>query len=254
MESVIRLIELFGGIGACTKALKRMGVEVDIVDYVEIDKFAVSSYNAINGTDFKPQDVRNWDKDVTDIDIIMHGSPCQDFSISGQNKGGDKDSGTRSSLMWETVRIVKKVMPKYVIWENVRNVLSYKHIHNFSKYLDAMDGAGYKSYYQLMNAKDYGIPQNRERVFIVSIRKDIEKHFTFPPKQELKLKLKDMLETDVSDEFTLGEKAKAYITDAHRMEMNWTNIDADVCIPLTANGQRNWTGSYITVPEDDNDC
>jgi DNA (cytosine-5)-methyltransferase 1 len=131
----------------------------------------------------------------------MHGSPCQDFSISGLNKGGDKDSGTRSSLMYETIRIVEKLKPKYVIWENVKNLLSKKHIHNFNAYLETLEQLGYTNYYQVLNAKDYGIPQNRERVFTISIRKDVDKGFVFPPKQELKLKLKDMLEDEVDDSY-----------------------------------------------------
>lgn len=194
----LKILELFGGIGACTKALKRLAIEFEVADYVEIDKFAVKSYNAINGTNFEPQDICTWDKDI-EVDLIMHGSPCQDFSLAGKQAGGDKDSGTRSSLMYETIRIVEKLKPKYVIWENVKNLISKKHIHNFNAYLETMEQLGYYSYYQVLNAKDYGIPQNRERVFTISIRKDLEQSFIFPPKQELKLKLKDMLEDEVDD-------------------------------------------------------
>lgn len=243
----LKVIELFGGIGACTKALKRLGVEVEVVDYVEIDKHACASYNAINGTHFEPQDVSKWDKDV-EVDLIMHGSPCQDFSIAGLQAGGNEGSGTRSSLMYETVRIVKKVMPKYVIWENVANLLSQRHIHNFSNYLAAMDEIGYRSYYSVLNSKDYGIPQNRERVFTISIRKDIPNEFRFPAKQELKLKLKDMLEENVGSEYNLSEKGIKYVTDPKRLENNWTNIDPEYAIPLTSEGQTNWTGSFISVP------
>ena len=167
----IKLLELFGGIGACTKALKRLGIDVNIVDYVEIDKYSVKSYNAINGTNFEPQDIREWDKDI-EVDLIMHGSPCQDFSLAGKQAGGDKDSGTRSSLMYETIRIIEKLKPEYVVWENVKNLLSKKHIHNFNNYLKALEDLGYQNYYQVLNAKDYGIPQNRERVFVVSILKE----------------------------------------------------------------------------------
>ena len=113
--------------------------------------------------------------------------------------GGDKNSGTRSSLMYETLRIVEKLKPKYVIWENVKNVISKKHIHNFNNYIERMNELGYISYYQVLNAKDYGIPQNRERVFTISIRNDLEQAFEFPQKQELKLSLKDILEDKVDD-------------------------------------------------------
>lgn len=165
---MLRILELFGGIGACSKALERLGIDYEIADYVEIDKYAVKSFNAIHNTNFEPQDICGWDKDI-EVDLIMHGSPCQDFSLAGKQAGGDKDSGTRSSLMYETIRIVEKLKPKYVIWENVKNLLSKKHIHNFNAYLETMESLGYKNYYQVLNAKDYGIPQNRERVFTISI-------------------------------------------------------------------------------------
>lgn len=206
ISTKLKVLELFGGIGACTAALKRLGIDFEVADYVEIDKYAVASYNAINKTNFEPQDITKWDKDI-EVDLIMSGSPCQDFSLAGLGKGGDKGSGTRSSLMYENIRIIEKLKPKYVIWENVKNLLSKKHIHNFNAYLEAMEELGYYSYYQVLNAKDYGIPQNRERVFTVSIRKDINKLFTFPPKQELKLKLKDLLEDEVDEKYYLsGER------------------------------------------------
>ena len=202
----MKVLELFGGIGACSKAFKRLGIDIEIADYVEIDKYAVKSYNAINGTNFEPQDITKWDKDI-EVDFIMHGSPCQDFSIAGLNKGGDKDSGTRSSLMYETIRIVDKLKPKYVLWENVKNLLSKKHIHNFKNYISIMNELGYNSYYQVLNSKDYGIPQNRERVFTLSIRQDIDNGtFTFPKPMELELKLKNMLEDNVDEKYFLSEK------------------------------------------------
>jgi len=110
--------------------------------------------------------------------------------------------------MYETIRIVGKLKPKYVIWENVKNLLSKKHRHNFDNYLDKMSELGYRSYYQVLNAKDYGIPQNRERVFTISIRKDIDffHEFHFPEKEELKLRLKDMLENQVDEKYYLSDK------------------------------------------------
>ena len=208
---MIKILELFGGIGACSSALTRLGIEYEIADYVEIDKYAVKSYNAIHGTNFGPQDITTWDKDIK-VDLIMHGSPCQDFSLAGKQAGGDENSGTRSSLMYETLRIVDKVKPKYVIWENVKNVISKKHIHNFNNYLERMNELGYVNYYKVLNAKDYGIPQNRERVFTISIRKDIVNKFIFPEKIELKLKLKDMLEENVDEKYYLSDKMIKYIS------------------------------------------
>lgn len=170
----MRILELFAGIGACSTALKRLGINLEIVDAVEIDKYAIKSFNAIHGTNFEVQDITMWNKELNDIDIITHGSPCQDFSILGKQVGGDEESGTRSSLMYETVRIIEKLKPKYIIWENVKNILSKNHIHNFDNYINKLGDLGYNSYYQVINAKDYGIPQNRERVFTVSIRRDID--------------------------------------------------------------------------------
>ena len=201
----LKVLELFAGIGACSKALKNIGIEYEIVDAVEIDKYAIKSFNAIHGTNFEPQDITKWNKDI-EADLITHGSPCQDFSLAGLQAGGDKDSGTRSSLMYETIRIVEKLKPKYVLWENVKNLLSKKHRHNFDAYIEIMNNLGYNSYYQVLNAKDYGIPQNRERVYTISIRKDIAKGFIFPEKEELKLKLKDMLENNVDEKYYLSEK------------------------------------------------
>ena len=247
----LRVLELFGGIGACTCALKRMGIPIEIVDYVEIDRFAVSSYNAINDTNFTPQDVRTWDKDVQ-VDFLLHGSPCQDFSLAGLQKGGDKGSGTRSSLMYETLRIVNKLKPKYVIWENVANLLSEKHFHNFANYLNAMAEFGYASAYKLLNAKDYGIPQNRERVFVVSVLDGIscdllgeELLFEFPKPIPLKLRLRDMLEENVDEKYYLSQKGIDYILNDERIGGGYTNVNPSIAIPVTAKGQTNWTGSFI---------
>lgn len=219
---MLKVLELFAGIGACSKALDNIGIEHEIVDAVEIDKYAVKSFNAIHGTNFEPQDITKWDKDIQ-VDLIMHGSPCQDFSVAGRQAGGDKDSGTRSSLMYETLRIVEKLKPKYVIWENVKNLLSKKHIHNFEAYQKAMQDLGYVNHYKVLNAKDYGVPQNRERVFTVSIREDIAKEsylrsatamsvFEFPEPIPLEKKLKDVLEKKVDEKYYLPQEKADKLT------------------------------------------
>ena len=202
---MLRVLELFAGIGACSKALTNLGIEHEIVDAVEIDKYAVKSFNAIHGTNFEPQDITTWDKDV-ECDLIMHGSPCQDFSVAGKGAGGDKDSGTRSSLMYETLRVVEKLRPKYVIWENVKNLLSKKHRHNFDAYIKAMYDLGYNSFYKVLNAKDYGVPQNRERVFTVSVAAGYPGDFKWPEPVELKKRLKDVLEDSVDEKHYLPDE------------------------------------------------
>ena len=243
----MKVLELFGGIGACSKALENLGVDFTIVDYVEIDKYAVKSFNAMHGTNFEPQDITTWDKDL-DVDLIMHGSPCQDFSLAGKQAGGDKDSGTRSSLMYETIRIVEKLKPKYVIWENVKNLLSTKHKHNFDAYLEKMEKLGYKNYYQVLNAKDYGIPQNRERVFTVSIRNDINRVYMFPAKKELKLRLKDMLEEDVDKKYYLTDSMiKNYQRDfgSKGKELNINDIAPTLVASMGTGGGNT---PYFTFP------
>lgn len=232
---MLKVLELFAGIGACSKALENLGIEHEIVDAVEIDKYAIKSFNAVHGTNFEPQDITKWDKDI-ECDLIMHGSPCQDFSVAGKNAGGDKDSGTRSSLMYETLRIVEKLRPKYVIWENVKNLLSKKHRHNFDAYLDAMTDLGYTNNYQVLNAKDYGIPQNRERVFTVSIRDDLKNRmFLFPDKQPLTKKLEDILEQVVDEKFYLtDEQARRMKTTSYERDAYERRVQHDICMALSA--------------------
>lgn len=235
---MLRVIELFAGIGACSKALERLNIEHEIVDAVEIDKYAIKSFNAIHNTNFEVQDITKWDKNFENIDLIMHGSPCQDFSVAGKQAGGDLGSGTRSSLLYETIRIVGKLRPKYVVWENVKNLLSKTHKHNFDNYIETMNILGYNSYYQILNAKDYGIPQNRERVYTISIRKDIDNgNFKFPQKEELKIRLKDILENEVDEKYYLKDyqieniKKSNYIQNQRRIQ------EKDYCDTLCA---RDW--------------
>lgn len=237
--------------GACSKALKNLNIEYELVDYVEIDKHAVDSYNAIHNTSFLPQDVCKWDKNIN-ADLIMHGSPCQDFSLAGKQAGGDAGSGTRSSLMYETLRIVEKIKPKYVIWENVKNLLSKNHIHNFNSYLEKMEQIGYTNFYKILNAKDYGIPQNRERVFTISIRKDLNKKYEFPKEQELKLKLKDLLENKVDESFYLSEEKIRKIAHWNSFQKPFEKVNGQESIvqTLTARGAGEEHSGMITYSDE----
>ena len=250
----MKVLELFGGIGACSKALENLGIDFEIVDYVEIDKYAVKSFNALHGTDFVPQDICSWDKEL-EVDLLMHGSPCQDISIAGHQAGADEGSGTRSSLMYETLRIIEKVYPKYVVWENVRNLLGKSHFHNFKAYLDKMEELGYVNYYKLLNARDFGIPQNRERVFTVSIRKDLDKGYSFPEGRALTLKLKDMLEEKVDEKYYLSDKMKKYISmsGTKGFRNNDCVINLDIARPLTTEqNKRAGTTNYLSKDLPDN--
>ena len=184
MEERIQILELFGGIGSPRAAFRNLGIPVKSIDYVEIDPKCVASYNAMFSREnaYTPQTVVGWNLKP---DVLIHGSPCQDWSIAGhqgkatketgrinRGKGGDEGSGTRSSLMWETIHIIEQMgewKPKVVVWENVDNLTSKPMVHNFTKYLDVMDHMGYASSYKTLDARDFGLPQARKRVFTVSI-------------------------------------------------------------------------------------
>lgn len=204
----LRVLELFAGIGAFSKALERQKIPHTIVDAVEIDKYAIKSFNAVHGTNFEPQDITKWDKDIK-VDVIMHGSPCQDFSVAGKGAGGDEGSGTRSSLLYESLRIIEKTQPEIVIWENVKNLLGKKHRHNHQAYLERMTEMGYDSTFAVLNAKDFGIPQNRERVYTISIKsqnRELIDQFQWPTPFPLEKRLKDILEDEVDESFYLSDE------------------------------------------------
>ncbi|AWX69553.1 DNA cytosine methyltransferase [[Mycoplasma] anseris] len=174
MKNKINVIELFGGISSFKKALNNSLINYELIDYVENNPNVVEIYNNLYQENQKPSSVMDYHlpKDVK-IDILFHGSPCVDFSIAGRQLGGKKGSKTRSSLLYETLRILKEVshhnLPKIVIWENVPNVLNKKHKEVFNDYLNQLSALGYFNYYEVLNAKNFGIPQKRERIFVVSV-------------------------------------------------------------------------------------
>ena len=167
---MIQILELFGGIGSPRVALRNLGIPVKAIDYVEIDEKAVRSYNAMfkDELEYKTQSVVGWNLKP---DILIHGSPCQDFSIAGHQKGADEGTETRSSLMRETINIIQQMgawKPRYVIWENVKNVLSKHMIHNFNRYLSEIQKLGYTNSFECLDAREFGLPQRRNRVFTIS--------------------------------------------------------------------------------------
>lgn len=198
----MRYLSLFSGIGAFEKALKNRKIDYELVGFSEIDKYAIESYCAIHNVNEKQNlgDITKIDLDTlpNEIDLLTHGSPCTNFSIAGKNEGGDKNSGTASSLMWNSVEIIKKTHPKYVIWENVANVLSKKHKHNFDLYIEVMENLGYNNYYTVLNSVDFGVPQHRERLFCVSILKEVDNGFVFETSNNRGyIILKDFIEKEV---------------------------------------------------------
>lgn len=205
----IRLLSLFSGIGAFEKALDRENIPYELASFCEIDKFAVKSYCAVHGVseDKNLGDISKIaSEDIPDCDLVTYGFPCQDVSVAGNQKGIVAGQ-TRSGLLYEALRIIEAKKPSYAICENVKNLVGKKFKPDFDKLLFMLDELGYNSYWQVLNAKDYGIPQNRERVFVISIRKDIDNGtFKFPEKFPLELRLKDMLEGDVDEKFYLTPK------------------------------------------------
>lgn len=203
---MIQILELFGGIGSPRVALRNLGVPIKAIDYVEIDEKAVRSYNAMfeNDLEYKTQSVVGYNLKP---DILIHGSPCQDFSIAGKQQGADPGTETRSSLMWETINIIKQMgewKPKIVIWENVKNVISKHMIHNFNMYLIEMEKLGYTNSYEVLNSLDFGLPQNRNRVFTISMLDGTKFNFEKLERQEMK-SIHEFLETNVSEEYLVTQ-------------------------------------------------
>lgn len=207
----MKFLSLFSGIGAPEAALKRMGVNYELVGFSEIDKYAARSYCAIHDVDksLNLGDITKIDetKLPNDIDLITYGFPCQDISNAGKQKGLFDENGekTRSGLFFDALRIIQATQPKVVIAENVKALTSKKFKNEFELILSSLEAAGYANYWKVLNAVDFGIPQKRERVFIVSIRKDLDNEsFKFPQGFPLKKKLKDMLEKRVPEKFYLS--------------------------------------------------
>ena len=202
----VKILELFGGIGAIRKAFINLKIPYEVVDYVEIDKACVKSYNALYGGEYRAKSVVGYKAPNEKIDLIMHGSPCQDFSRIGKKQGGVKNSGTRSSLLFETIRIIKemKEKPKWIIWENVKGVLDRNMRDSFFIYLKELENLGYESKYEILNAIDFGIPQKRERIFVVSCLG--ANNFSFNKLKRIETSpLSEFLEKDVSELYTMTQ-------------------------------------------------
>jgi DNA (cytosine-5)-methyltransferase 1 len=221
----VRFLSLFSGIGAPEKALDRLNIEYELVGFSEIDKYATKSYCAVHGVDESMNlgDITkiNETKLPKNINLITYGFPCQDISLAGKQKGLFNEDGTqtRSGLFFDALRIIKATQPRMAIAENVKNLTSKKFTEQFKLVLDSLEEVGYNNYWKVLNAKDFGIPQNRERVFIVSIRKDIDDgKFIFPDGFPLEKRLKDMLEDEVDEKFYLDSTKEYFIKHSFESE------------------------------------
>jgi len=237
-QGKLRVFTSFSGYDSQCLALEMAGVDYELVGWSEINKYAIKAHNALfpQYADRNYGDITkiDWNK-VPDFDFFTYSSPCQDFSNAGKLAGGIEGTGTRSSLLWycRNAIIVKK--PKYLMMENVKNLVSKKFLNTFLKWEEELRSYGYSNFCQVLNAKDYGIPQNRERIFVVSIL-DAGVWFTFPKKEQLVLRLKDMLEKHVDEKYYLSdETVQKYVDWSDRQKANGNGFRFE---PTDGGGER----------------
>lgn len=208
---MIRVFTAFSGYDSQCLALNSIDAQYELVGWSEIDKYAIQAHNALfpQWADRNYGDISKIDwEQVPDFDLFTYSSPCQDFSNAGKQAGGEKGSGTRSSLLWECERAISAKLPKYLLFENVAAVVSKKFIRTFEEWCKILENMGYTNFYQILNAKTHGyptpVPQNRKRVFMVSIL-DCREPFVFPEAQELTTRLADVLEDNVDEKYYLKD-------------------------------------------------
>lgn len=206
---MMKVIELFAGIGAQRKGLKEAGIEHEVVAISEIDKYALKVYESLHGGTPNFGDIKHIDR-LPKADLWTYSFPCTDISISGRMDGFEKGSNTNSSLLWEVQRLLEVAnkeneLPRYLLLENVKNLISKRFKTYFNEWLEFLENLGYKNFYKVINSKDYGIPQNRERIFMLSIW-DENATYSFPTSMPLTTKLKDLLEEKVDEKYFLSDK------------------------------------------------
>ncbi len=241
----IRLATVFSGIGAVEHALKRMNIPTEIVFACDTDKFCKQSF--FENYDLKEE---NWIEDIHDVkgkkyknkvDLFVGGSPCQSFSMVGKRKGLEDPRGL---LIYEFVRLVKEMKPKVFIYENVKGIMNHGKSETWKELKSNLDNTGYDVHVKVLNARNYGIPQNRERMFVVGFLKE-RKDFEFPEPVELKLAMQDFLEDNPNSKYWLGEKGKAFVTREDMLKKKYTQINGDIALCQIKNQQFNWHGDFI---------
>ena len=201
---MLRVFEAFAGYGSQSIALRNLGIEYEVVAISEIDKYAIKAYEAIHGPTNNLGDICKIDpRDIPDHDLFTYSFPCQDLSVAGKQAGLGK--GTRSGLLYECEKIIEAKKPKYLLLENVKNLVGKKFKPQFDEWLVYLESLGYTNYWKVLNAKDYGVPQNRERVFVVSILGD-HKPYEFADKIPLDKCIADILEDEVDEKYYLSEE------------------------------------------------
>ena len=213
---MLKVIELFAGVGAQAEALKRANIKHEVIAISEIDKYAIQTYRKLHGWVTNLGDIKKI-KELPQADLWTYSFPCTDISISGQMKGFDKDSNTGSSLLWEVQRLLEKgkdngTLPRFLLMENVKNIVSKRFLPLFQTWVDYLSSLGYKSFYKVLNARDYNVPQNRERCFMISVL-IFDGEFNFPETTELKVTLQDLLEKEVEERYFLSDRFIKYACD-----------------------------------------
>lgn len=250
----IRVFTAFSGYDSQCLALDRLKAQFpdfdyELVGWSEIDKYAIQAHNALfpQWADRNYGDISKIDwNDVPDFDLFTYSSPCQDFSNAGLQRGGEEGSGTRSSLLWECRRAIVAKRPKYLLLENVAALVSQKFLPLFNKWQAELASYGYSNFAQVLNAKDYGVPQNRERVFLVSILGNASYHF--PKEMLLDKRLKDVLESDVDEKYYLSDKTVASFAEhCERKQAEGCGFKFE---PTTHSGSRE-TDNFIRFVEKD---
>jgi len=211
-EIMLRIIEFFAGIGAYHQALKELDIKHEVVGISEIDDSAIKAYQILHGKTQVLGDIKRV-KETPDAEMWCYSFPCTDISIAGQMKGMDRESKTQSSLLWEIERLLKTAayQPKYLIMENVPTLVGKRYLDHYKIWLSILEEIGYKNYYTVMNAKDYGVAQNRKRLFLVSIMNGDQ--YVFPKKIPLTKKLSEYLDDYVDEKYFVSPKMFKYYTD-----------------------------------------
>ena len=219
---MLRVFEAFAGYGSQSIALRNLGIEYEVVAISEIDKYAIKAYEAIHGPANNLGDIRKIDpRDIPDHDLFTYSFPCQDLSVAGKQAGLGK--GTRSGLLYECEKIIEHCRPKYLLLENVKNLVGKKFKPQFDEWLSYLEELGYTSYWQVLNAKDYGAPQNRERVFVISVLGE-HKPYEFPKPILLERCIKDILEDEVDEKYYIN-KPFHLVNKGHQAELDIKGMD-----------------------------
>ena len=204
---MLRVFEAFAGYGSQSIALRNLGIEYEVVAISEIDKYAIKAYEAIHGPANNLGDICKIDpSDIPDHDLFTYSFPCQDLSVAGKQAGLGK--GTRSGLLYECEKVIEAKKPKYLLLENVKNLVGKKFKSQFDEWLGYLEDLGYTNYWKVLNAKDYGVPQNRERVFVVSILGE-HKPYKFADKMPLDRCIADVLESEVDESFYIKKQIES---------------------------------------------